>query len=131
MREHPKTKICHHIIFRILNFKFLNRDVQMSGRARVVLKPTTKSLPLVGGFQMSFLERPNINFDLDGIADIYDWPILKRKVLILISFFRSLFLSLFSFLSFFLFSVLASFLMLPFLDLKFIVFVTHISKLAK
>ena len=45
-----------------------------------MLKPTTKSLPLVGGFQICFLERPNIYFDLDGIANIADWPILRRKV---------------------------------------------------
>lgn len=56
------------------------KDVQMSGRGRVVLKPTTKSLPLVGGLQVYFLEVPAINFDLDGIADICDWPILRRKV---------------------------------------------------
>lgn len=58
------------------------RDFQMSGRGRVVLKPTTKSLPLVGGLQLCFLEPPAIDFDLDGIADICDWPILRRKVYI-------------------------------------------------
>lgn len=59
---------------------FWRRDFQMSGRGRVVLKPTTKSLPLVGGLQLCFLEPPAINFDLEGIADLCDWPILRRKV---------------------------------------------------
>ena len=55
-------------------------DVQMSARARLVMKPTTKQVPFVGGLQFCFLTIPQIGFDLDGIADIIDWAPLKRKV---------------------------------------------------
>ena len=63
---------------------FINyyRDVQMSARARLVMKPTTKQVPFVGGLQFCFLTIPQIGFDLDGIADIIDWAPLKRKVCI-------------------------------------------------
>jgi len=57
------------------------RDVQMSARARLVMKPTTKQVPFVGGLQFCFLTIPQIGFDLDGIADIIDWAPLKRKVI--------------------------------------------------
>merc|ERR1711971_22259 len=57
------------------------RDVQMSARARLVMKPTTKQVPFVGGLQFCFLTIPQIGFDLDGIADIIDWAPLKRKVM--------------------------------------------------
>ena len=56
------------------------RDVQMSARARLVMKPTTKEVPFVGGLQFCFLTIPVIDFNLDGIADLIDWPPLKRRV---------------------------------------------------
>lgn len=56
------------------------RDLHVSGRARVVLKPTTKSPPFFGGFQFCFLDDMAIDFDLDGIADICDWPFMRRKI---------------------------------------------------
>mgnify|MGYP007015449699 FL=1 len=52
----------------------------MSARARLVMKPTTKQVPFVGGLQFCFLTIPQIGFDLDGMADIIDWAPLKRKV---------------------------------------------------
>ena len=52
----------------------------MSGKARVVMKPTSKQVPFVGGLQFSFLEIPRISFNVDGIADILDWAPIKRKV---------------------------------------------------
>ena len=52
----------------------------MSARARLVMKPTIKQVPFVGGLQFCFLTIPQIGFDLDGIADIIDWAPLKRKV---------------------------------------------------
>jgi len=56
------------------------RDLTVSGRARVVLKPTTKSPPFFGGFQFCFLDDMSIDFDLEGIADICDWPFMRRKI---------------------------------------------------
>ena len=52
----------------------------MSGRIRLVLKPQIKQIPFFGGLQFCFLTVPQIGFDLDGIADIIDWPPIKRLV---------------------------------------------------
>lgn len=57
------------------------RDIQLSGRARFTLKPTTsKTLPFVGAVQFCFLDQPYFAFDLEGIADICDWSFLRRKI---------------------------------------------------
>uniref|UniRef100_A0A0K2U682 Extended synaptotagminlike protein 2a [Tribolium castaneum] n=1 Tax=Lepeophtheirus salmonis TaxID=72036 RepID=A0A0K2U682_LEPSM len=58
------------------------RDLRIFGRGRIVLKPTSKkALPFfVGGAQFYLLETPVINFDLDGIADICDWPFIRDRV---------------------------------------------------
>ena len=68
------------IVYILKTFVISYRDVQMSARARLVMKPTTKQVPFVGGLQFCFLTIPQIGFDLDGIADIIDWAPLKRKV---------------------------------------------------
>ena len=61
------------------------RDIQLSGRARLTLKPTTgKCLPFIGGMQLCFLDQPDFNFDLEGLADICDWSFLRRKVFMMI-----------------------------------------------
>lgn len=56
------------------------RDVQLTGRARLILRPTISSLPFIGGFQLCLLESPTIGFDMDGLANVCDWPGLRRKV---------------------------------------------------
>jgi len=56
------------------------RDLTVTGRARVVLKPTTKSPPFFGGVQFCFLDDMSVDFDLDGIADVCDWPFIRRKI---------------------------------------------------
>ena len=64
----------------------VERDIQLSGRARLTLKPTTgKCLPFIGGMQLCFLDQPDFNFDLEGLADICDWSFLRRKVSMKIS----------------------------------------------
>ncbi len=47
----------------------------------MVLKPTMSAVPFVGGLQLCFLDTPTINFDFDGLADIADWPFLRRKAM--------------------------------------------------
>ncbi|QQP49866.1 Extended synaptotagminlike protein 2a, partial [Caligus rogercresseyi] len=44
--------------------------------------PTSKkALPFfVGGAQFYLLETPIINFDLDGIVAVADWPVIREKV---------------------------------------------------
>jgi len=56
------------------------RDVKIAGRSRVVLAPTMNQLPLIGGFQFFFLTKPEIDFDLDGVAKIANFPAIKKKV---------------------------------------------------
>jgi Ca2+-dependent lipid-binding protein len=41
---------------------------------RVVLKPLINDMPLVGGLQVFFLNNPNIDFNLVGVADFLDFP---------------------------------------------------------
>lgn len=58
------------------------RDLVVCGRARVLLKPTTSlSPPFFGGVQFCFLDELKIEFDLEGLADICDWSVIRRKVM--------------------------------------------------
>ncbi|CAB4068535.1 unnamed protein product [Lepeophtheirus salmonis] len=58
------------------------KDLIMTGRGRVVLKPLTKkALPFfVGGAQIMLLDVPHLYFDLEGIAEVCDWPIIRNKI---------------------------------------------------
>ncbi|XP_044595358.1 extended synaptotagmin-2 isoform X1 [Cotesia glomerata] len=62
------------ISFSLGNIKGGIRDFQLRGMARVVLKPMLNVVPLVGGFQLFFLNNPSIDFNLVGIADVLDFP---------------------------------------------------------
>lgn len=53
------------------------RLLQLHGMLRVVMKPLITSIPLVGGLQVFFLNNPDIDFDLVGIADFLDMPGLR------------------------------------------------------
>ncbi|RXG73103.1 Extended synaptotagmin-2 [Armadillidium vulgare] len=46
----------------------------ISGRIRVVMKPLVRQIPLVGGLQVFFLNNPDVDFNLIGIADVFDMP---------------------------------------------------------
>jgi len=57
------------------------KNVQISGRARLVMTPTISELPFVGGIQMFFLTKPEIDFEFDGAAKIASkLPIIKSKI---------------------------------------------------
>ncbi|KAK9888894.1 hypothetical protein WA026_001115 [Henosepilachna vigintioctopunctata] len=61
------------------------KDFQLKGMLRVVLKPLISSIPLVGGIQVFFLNNPEIDFDLIGVADLLDMPglgDLLRKIIV-------------------------------------------------
>ncbi len=62
---------------------FDQRDIQLSGRARLVLRPTLGQVPFIGGLQLCFLDEPTISFDMDGLANICDWPGIRRKVIMI------------------------------------------------
>ncbi|XP_050422686.1 extended synaptotagmin-3 isoform X2 [Adelges cooleyi] len=60
------------------------KDFQMRGIMRVIMKPLIATSPLIGGMQVFFLNQPNIDYDLVGIADVLDMPGLNdvlRKVI--------------------------------------------------
>ncbi|XP_076060219.1 extended synaptotagmin-like protein 2 isoform X3 [Oratosquilla oratoria] len=50
------------------------KDLQISGRIRVVMKPLVRQVPLVGGLQVFFLNNPDVDFNLIGVADVFDMP---------------------------------------------------------
>ncbi|CAB4070495.1 unnamed protein product [Lepeophtheirus salmonis] len=59
------------------------RDLRIFGRGRIVSQAhIEKSFTLFRGWGSIFylLETPVINFDLDGIADICDWPFIRDRV---------------------------------------------------
>lgn len=41
---------------------------------RIVMKPLIPCVPFIGGVQVFFLNKPHIDFDLVGAADILDIP---------------------------------------------------------
>ncbi|KAB7501178.1 Extended synaptotagmin-2 [Armadillidium nasatum] len=58
----------------VSKFKAGIKDLQISGRIRVVMKPLVRQIPLVGGLQVFFLNNPDVDFNLIGIADVFDMP---------------------------------------------------------
>ena len=54
--------------------------ITMEGRARLILSPIVKRMPLVGGMQFQFLSLPTIGYQFDGIADLADLPGVKSKI---------------------------------------------------
>ncbi|XP_066139999.1 extended synaptotagmin-2 isoform X1 [Euwallacea fornicatus] len=73
------------VTFYLSGIKGGIKDFQLHGMLRVVMKPLITSPPLVGGLQVFFLNNPDIDFDLVGVADVLDIPglsdILRRIVL--------------------------------------------------
>ncbi|XP_034486132.1 extended synaptotagmin-2 isoform X2 [Drosophila innubila] len=61
------------------------KDFQIHGWVRVVMKPLIRSMPLVGGLQIFFLNNPNIDFNLVGVIDFMDIPGLSdllRRIIV-------------------------------------------------
>lgn len=61
------------------------KDFQIHGTVRVVMKPLIPVTPLVGGLQIFFLNNPNIDFNLVGVADLLDMPGLSdllRRIIV-------------------------------------------------
>merc|ERR1712215_44547 len=54
--------------------------ISMEGRARLVLSPMLKKMPLVGGMQFQFLNLPRIGYQFEGLADLADLPLIKNKI---------------------------------------------------
>ncbi|XP_042884989.1 extended synaptotagmin-1-like isoform X4 [Penaeus japonicus] len=58
----------------VSKFKMGIKDLQISGRLRIVMKPLVRQIPLVGGLQVFFLNNPDVDFNLIGLADVFDMP---------------------------------------------------------
>ncbi|XP_075146495.1 extended synaptotagmin-like protein 2 isoform X3 [Haematobia irritans] len=61
------------------------KDFQIHGWVRVVMKPLIRSMPLIGGLQIFFLNNPNIDFNLVGAIDFMDMPGLSdllRRIIV-------------------------------------------------
>lgn len=65
------------ITFSVKGVKAGIKDFQVSGLVRIVMKPLLTQMPLVGGLQVFFLNNPDIDFNLVGIADVLDFPGLR------------------------------------------------------
>lgn len=42
-----------------------------------MMKPLVRQIPLVGGLQVFFLNNPDVDFNLIGLADVFDMPGLR------------------------------------------------------
>lgn len=58
----------------VSKFKMGIKDLRICGKMRVVMKPLVKQIPLVGGLQVFFLNNPDVDFNLIGLADVFDMP---------------------------------------------------------
>ncbi|XP_043243544.1 extended synaptotagmin-2-like isoform X5 [Amphibalanus amphitrite] len=50
------------------------KDFQLHGVMRIVYKPLISSIPIIGGMQLFFLNNPDIDFNMLGVADVLDMP---------------------------------------------------------
>jgi len=62
------------IRFSVKGIKGGIKDFQLSGMLRIILKPLISQIPLFGGIQLFFLNSPTIDFNLIGVADVFDMP---------------------------------------------------------
>jgi Ca2+-dependent lipid-binding protein len=68
------------ITFSVKGVKAGIKDFQVSGLVRIVMKPLLAQMPLIGGMQVFFLNNPEIDFNLVGIADVLDFPGLRYSL---------------------------------------------------
>ena len=50
------------------------KDLQVRGIMRVIMRPLISQMPLFGGISVFFINNPDINFNLTGIANAIDLP---------------------------------------------------------
>jgi len=53
---------------------------QLHGTLRLIMKPLIDQMPLIGGVQYFFLNPPNLDFNLIGVADVLDMPGLSDLI---------------------------------------------------
>lgn len=69
---------------KVKGFKAGIRDLQVHGHVRVVMRPLTKEMPIVGGVTVFFLRPPAIDFQLTNLGQVLEVPglndLLKKAV---------------------------------------------------
>lgn len=69
---------------KVKGFKAGIRDLQVHGHLRVVMRPLTKEMPIVGGVTVFFLRPPDIDFQLTNLGQVLEVPglndLLKKAV---------------------------------------------------
>lgn len=73
------------INFQLAGMRAGIKDFQIHGMIRVIMKPLISKMPLVGGLQIFFLNNPDIDFNLVGVADLLDMPGLSdmlRRIIV-------------------------------------------------
>lgn len=73
------------INFQLAGMKAGIKDFQIHGMIRIIMKPLITKMPLVGGLQIFFLNNPDVDFNLVGVADLLDMPGLSdmlRRIII-------------------------------------------------
>lgn len=73
------------ITFQLAGMKAGIKDFQIHGMVRVIMKPLISKIPLVGGLQIFFLNNPDVDFNLVGVADLLDMPGLSdmlRRIIV-------------------------------------------------
>lgn len=66
-----------NIKFRLSKLSAAFKDFEIYGRIRIILKPVMPLMPFVGGLQIFFLNKPEIDFNLGKIDDLIIGPALN------------------------------------------------------
>ena len=68
-----------HIVFTAgsLGSTFGVNRLVLKGTLCIVLRPLLRKIPVVGGVQIYFVKLPEIKFDLNGIGNFVDLPIIR------------------------------------------------------
>lgn len=53
------------------------KDFEIHGMIRIIMKPIIPKSPFIGGMQIFFLDKPHVDFDLDGANDLLKIPYLR------------------------------------------------------
>lgn len=68
------------VVFKVSPVTARVYDFSLRGMVRVVLKPLISEIPLIGGVQVYFLTRPEIDFELGGVASAINIPAFRSII---------------------------------------------------
>lgn len=64
------------INFKLAGMSGAIKDFEINGRLRVILKPLISKAPFFGGVQFFFLDKPEVDFNLDGAGDLLKMSVI-------------------------------------------------------